>query len=73
MAQIYLDSAQLATLDEVLRNQLKSLMFQIARTDDREFRHSLLDRLNRLEDLKHSVEAATLRAAVPSETGFEFR
>jgi hypothetical protein len=73
MAQLYLDTAQLATLDEVIRNHLRMLMFQIARSDDREFKHELVDQLNRLEDLQHSVEAASLRESLPTETGFDVR
>jgi hypothetical protein len=70
MAQLYLDSGQLSTLGETLRESIRQLTFEIARTDDREFRRSLTARWERLEDLRIAVETASPRTGPVQRESF---
>jgi hypothetical protein len=49
------DADDIRILDEVLGQQLRTLLLEIAHADDREFRHALRERYERLESIRHRL------------------
>lgn len=60
-----LDTDDIRILDEVLSQQLRTLLNEIAHADDRAFRRSLLDRYERIESIRHHLVASAPEVLQP--------